>query len=173
MARALACVVAPPELDDGAARARSRPGPVDVLAAPRSRRHARPGLPSDERLELRERRARRAAGRLKAYFALLSAAGALVPRFMSSRPSGVHFMTRWASKSTVQNISIRAYTQAVWLLTKKFWPCAQELAGLVELHHRMGPVAKDPYVVVLVDVHSGDFAKVPTRRKLGQPSTTR
>ena len=55
----------------------------------------------------------------------------------------------------------------MWLLAKKFWRCAQELAGLVELHHRMWPVAEDPYVVILVDVHSRDFAKVPSRRKLG------
>jgi hypothetical protein len=55
----------------------------------------------------------------------------------------------------------------MWLLAKKFWPCTQELAGLVELHHRMWPVAEDPDVVGLVDVHSRDFTKVPTRRKLG------
>jgi len=65
------------------------------------------------------------------------------------------------------DISIRAYAQAMWLLAKKFWPCPQKLAGFVELHHWMWPVAEDPYVVVLVDVHSRDFAEVPSCRKLG------
>jgi len=86
---------------------------------------------------------------------------------MSSRPFGVHFMTRWGLQVNRPNISIRAYAQAMWLLAQKFWPCAQELAGLGELHHRMWPVAEDPHVVVLVDVHSRNFAKVPSRREFG------